>query len=320
MMSAGAVSYSYYLSHFAVLVVATYVNISFLLKKYFLKEKYVQYTISVIVLWLLALVAIYLSVVISGYPAPDQEYYQKKIIASMFGLSTEFFFLSMFKIAKELYKRSKRSKELEIEKMQAELSMLKSQLDAHFLFNTLNNLYLLVLNKSDKAPDAILMLSELLSYNIYESRQAKVPVAKECEFIRNYINLQKLRLQHDQEVHFAIHGTLKGAIEPLLMFNFIENVFKHAANRVSVNGHNYYAFIEIKLDGTTLELVTINGYSKENAEKKNEESRGIGIDSTIRRLNAAYGKDYELEINKEEEPGAGGTGRYYVHLKIKELQ
>src|SRR5690606_21044365 len=127
------------------------------------------------------------------------------------------------KAGKEWYIKSKRAKDLEFEKMQAELSLLRSQMDSHFIFNTLNNLYLLVLNKSDKAPDAVLKLSDLLSYIIYDSSRDRVALADELSFISNYISLQQLRLHESQQIHFVVNGSATGVVEPLILFNFIEN-------------------------------------------------------------------------------------------------
>ncbi len=298
----------FYIGHFIILAGTVYMNIYGLMKLYFYKEEYRKYIFSLIALLLLGELMIYGSSLIFDYPPEGEKYFQK-MTSSMLVYCAEFIFLSMYKIAKELYFKTKRSKELEFEKMQAELVLLRSQLDAHFLFNTLNNIYLLVLNKSAKAADAILMLSDLLSYNIYDSRQQKVDVAKECEFIENYINLQKLRLNDDQKVFFDVEGDRKGLIEPLILFNFIENAFKHAADTVEVNGKMYYVYMKMYLDSDSLTLTIVNGY-----KRKEVNTEGVGIVNARKRLDIVYGENYELDIDTSK------TREYRVHLKINELQ
>ncbi len=304
---------AYYITHFLILLTTTYVNIFVLVKKYFNKEDYKRYLIGVFFLWLVGIVAVFFSSVFLEYPLIENKLYLKKIISAMFGFSVEFFLLSFFKASKELYFKSKRSKELEIEKMQAELGLLRSQLDTHFLFNTLNNIYLLVLNRSEKAPDAILMLSDLLSYNIYDSRQRKVSLAQERTFIENYINLQKLRLNDDQKVYFEVTGDMGGMIEPLILFNFIENVFKHASKTIDIDGQKYYAHIKISVNNGCLNMITINGYDVDKGIDNNHKREGIGIENTIKRLEMAYPDSFTLKIDKPDDR------RYHVHLTIKDL-
>ncbi len=299
----------YFITHFIILAAATYINIYLLMSRYLATEQYKKYIFWLFLLWMLSLAAIYLSSVILKYPPYSGFLFARKIMAAMVGFSMEFSILSLYKVAKEWYLKVEKGKKLYVEKMQAELSLLRSQLDAHFLFNTLNNLYLLVLNKSDKAPDAILMLSDLLSYNIYESRQEKVDIGLEIQFIENYINLQKLRLDQDQVVEFSVTGVATGNIEPLVLFNFIENTFKHAYGTVAVNGHQYYIYINIHIEDNALTLITVNGHQ----EKGDMGKEGVGIINAQKRLDLAYANNYSLHFDRSEQ------GAFKVNLKINGL-
>lgn len=289
----------YFIVHFGVLISATYFNIYLLMRKYFFYDKYAKYIISLVLLWIVSLVIIILTQLLLQIPA-DSTKFIKFAIGAVITFTMGFFMLSLYKVAKEWYLKSKRTKEIELEKMQAELGLLRSQLDAHFLFNTLNNLYLLVLNKSDKAPDAILMLSDLLSYNIYESSKEKIPVSKELKFIGNYIALQKLRLNDKQEVSYNLGGDCSGDVEPFILFNFIENAFKHANGTISINGQDYYIYIKVNMQEDCLNLVIMNSYSA--TDRNPSTSGGVGLQNTIKRLDMAYADNYELDItnNKDE--------------------
>lgn len=311
LIKGGTTAKLYHLAHVVILMGTIYANIYWLMPKYLLVEKYKRYFLFAIPLMLLGILLICYSAFMLDYP-PEEKFFIKKTLSSIIGYITEFMVLSMYKAAKEWYLKAKRTKQLEYEKVQAELGLLRSQLDAHFLFNTLNNLYLLVLKKSDKAPGAILMLSDLLSYNIYESNKSKVLIKKELDFIKSYIDLQKLRLSDDQVVEYNVSGESEAEVEPLILFNFVENAFKHANDLVIINDVAYYVYINIKLSEDELLLVIVNSY-KEN--KMNIDiNKGIGLDNTIKRLDLVYGENYELNISKE----SNSIFRVMLTLNIKQ--
>lgn len=299
----------YFTIHFLILFAATYINILFLIKRYFYTEKYRKYILGVFVLWLVSLTAIQLSAGLkNGYETAE---FIKLSLGAMIAFSMEFFLLAMYKAAKEWYLKSQRTKELELEKIRAELNLLRTQLDAHFIFNTLNNLYLLVLNKSHKAPDALLMLSDLLSYTIYESHAEKVELSKELGFIENYINLQKLRLDTAQIVVYMVRGNVSGNIEPLILFNFIENTFKHADGLVVVQEQECFIYIGIEVAEGVLVLKTVNGINSASHEQ-NSENKGVGIYNAKKRLDLAYTDRYDLSIDDS-------NGEYKLTLTIRRL-
>lgn len=299
----------YLFTHLAILMSCTYFNTVYLVGRYFARERYKAYLYRYILLFITGNVLVYLAAVIINYP-PDPAKFFKFTLSSLMIFSMFFFLFSMYKIAKESYISSQSAKELQFEKAQAELSLLRSQLDAHFIFNTLNNLYLLVLNKSDKAPDAILKLSDMLSYTIYESHEKRLPITKEVDFIRNYISLQKLRIDEGQQVHFSADIQEVVHVEPLILFNFIENAFKYAGENVQVDGGSYHVYISINVNNGVLTMTVINGVA-DGYNISNGKS-GVGLSNVRKRLELAYKDGYTLDILNDNQT-------YRVDLAISEL-
>lgn len=175
------------------------------------------------------------------------------------------------------------------EKQAAELAFLKSQINPHFLFNTLNNIYSLVYKKADSAPDAVLKLSEMMRYMLYESNEGKVDLAKEIKYLQNFTALQKLRYYGPQFVHFDILGEVDGLhIAPLLLIAFVENAFKHG----DVSNAQFPLSIVMMIHQQNLHLEVKNRKSRQN---KDEEG-GIGLQNVKRRLDLLYKDRYSLDI------------------------
>jgi hypothetical protein len=190
------------------------------------------------------------------------------------------------------------------EKAAAEIAFLKAQMAPHFLFNTLNSIYSLALTKSPEAPDAVLKLSRLLRYNVSEATGARVSLKKELDYIRAYMDLQRLRFSERVNLWCEISGDEDGLeIEPFLLIPFIENAFKHGVN--SEENSDIQVFIRIRGDDLHLDVSN----RKVTVQRKDENSTGIGIDNTRQRLELLYGGRYTLEIDE--------TKTYYtVNLQI----
>jgi LytS/YehU family sensor histidine kinase len=184
---------------------------------------------------------------------------------------------------------------LEKEKLAAELKLLKSQINPHFLFNTLNNLYVLTLNHSEKAPLMVHKLSELMSYMLYDSNQAEVALEKEIQYIKNYIDLEKIRYGERLEVILKIYGNIdKIMIAPLLMLPLIENSFKHGARNQLKEG---WIHIDIEVENGRITLKVEN--SKPNFEQENNKTSGIGLSNVKRRLTHLYPNQHSLQLFDE---------------------
>lgn len=199
------------------------------------------------------------------------------------------------------------SKELEKnllrEKLSTELQLLKNQLNPHFLFNTLNNIYALTRKKSDKAPEVVMKLSELLSFMLYESDKETISIEREIKFLEDYISLEKIRYTDDLSIIFNKDIDDPGQpIAPLLLLPLVENAFKHGA---SENHFDSFVHINLQLRNKILSFTVENSYEASSDPKK---STTIGLPNITRQLELIY-KDQKLEINK-------ASNVFHVHLDI----
>lgn len=187
---------------------------------------------------------------------------------------------------------------IEQQKLEAELKTLKSQLNPHFLFNSLNNIYSLALVKSDKVPDLILKLSDLMRHIIYESKENFIPLEKELDFVNNFIELQRIRTSEKTKITYQINGEIPPArIAPLLFEPFIDNAFKHG-----LPGNENSDFITINFDFKTQGRLTFtieNNYEEPFIQKK--VNSGIGLQNVKKRLKLLYQPDdYKLVITNND--------------------
>lgn len=195
----------------------------------------------------------------------------------------------------EWNRRNNSLKNMEREKTQAELTLLKQQINPHFFFNTLNNLYALCLEKADKAPDLVLKLSELMRYVIYKGRAEKVKLVDEIKYIRDYIDLQRLRSTQDIDVKFEIFGLRDDIlVPPLLLIILVENAFKHGIEPSAKGG---FVHIYLKIDDSRLFAICINSLDDQEVVR---EHGGIGLINLRRRLSILYGKNYFLQLSRKK--------------------
>lgn len=215
-----------------------------------------------------------------------------------------FQFIGVF-IFSLLLQINKRLKQAEKEKMKAELSYLRAQINPHFLFNTLNSIYSLAIQKSDKTPKAIVDLSNLMRYVTTEARQEFVPLDNEIIYITNYINLQIIRLGETAKIDFRLIGKMDTEkIAPLILIPFVENAFKYGINPE----RNTLIRVVIEVADGNLQMNVFN--MKVNTRQiPNEEKSGHGLENTRHRLQAQYAGKHELAITDDH-------GEYTVNLKI----
>lgn len=198
------------------------------------------------------------------------------------------------------------NKKLAEEKVKAELSFLKSQIHPHFLFNTLNNLYALTLIKSDKTPDIVLKLADLMDYMIYKSNDEFVPLVKELEVLEGYVELEKMRYNERLDFRYQVNGEVDThQIAPLILLPFIENCFKHGASK---NRTKVWIDVSLLVEADFLHLKVVNSLPA-MGEESGEGSEGIGLKNVRRRLELIYPDRHELLIKKEE-------AAFRVELKI----
>jgi sensor histidine kinase YesM len=193
---------------------------------------------------------------------------------------------------------------LQNEKLESELKLLKSQIHPHFLFNTLNNLYALTLKKSDKAPDMVIQLSNLLEYSLYSGKEPEVELAEEIKQLCSYIDLEKLRYGKRLDIKTKMTENTDGLmIAPLLLLPFVENSFKHGASNDIES-----PFIHIKMDINNEKLFfNVRNSYKPVVGKPENYKEGIGLNNVRRRLELLYPGKHKLEITK-------GDNVFEVHL------
>lgn len=192
-------------------------------------------------------------------------------------------FLMAVSFVKGQIEANEREKNLVREKLTAELQLLKSQLNPHFLFNTLNNIYALTRKKSDKAPDVVMKLSELLSFMLYETGNGTITIEKEIKFLEDYIDLQKIRFADNLTVRF--NKTIDNPTEPiapLLLLPLVENAFKHGA---SENHFDSFINIELKLEKEQLYFTIENSFE---GHSQSNHQNNIGLHNTSRQLELLY--------------------------------
>ncbi len=203
------------------------------------------------------------------------------------GIVVMAYFFSLWTRQQRLVEQAKR------EKVEAELELLKSQVEPHFIFNTLNNIYYLAQNKHPQTGEMIYRLAQLLSFMLYDSRKSLIPVEKELDYIRDYVNLERIRYGENLDISVNVYGKLKDAMAPpLLLLPLVENAFKHGIApvgkgwiRVDVSRRN--GALVCKVENSVPENML------ENMEKK--EASGLGLSNLANRLEALFPAQHELK-------------------------
>ncbi len=191
-----------------------------------------------------------------------------------------------------------KAREIENERLRTELSFLHAQINPHFLFNSLNTIYSLALKKSDTAPSAILKLSQLLRYVVDEANHEKVPLAREVDYLNNYVELQKLRTASTLLTNFKIEGEIDSAqITPLLLLPFVENAFKYGVS----NTENSPVDILLAMKGNEVIFSVKNRKFRNEGFRDDKNSSGIGINNVQRRLELVYPFKHQLKIDDTQE-------------------
>ncbi|WP_103867445.1 sensor histidine kinase [Aquimarina sp. I32.4] len=272
-----------------ILLLAPAIYISNLLILPLIKKKTILFTFLFI---LNILVFTTISVFIINFIS--EQFFQWDKFINFFGIMVlAIAFGTAIKIARDNFLRRQQIKE-------AELKLLKAQLNPHFLFNTLNNLYGLSVIKSDKLPSLMLKLSDLLRYSLYDTKETLVPLEKEITYLENYISLEKIRLEDKTDIQFTKSGNLSSnKIAPMLLIVFVENAFKHLG--ILKNGKSS-VIISLEEMNNTITFVC-NNTIEVNIAKENDLEKGrsgIGLQNVKKRLALMYPEKHQLNINKME--------------------
>ncbi|WP_315816481.1 sensor histidine kinase [Paraflavitalea speifideaquila] len=210
------------------------------------------------------------------------------------------------KLANSLIISEKQKKALENERLNAELNFLKLQINPHFLFNTLNSIYSQAHLKSEQTEYSILKFSQIMRYVLYDSTTEKIPLTRDLEYIRNYIDLQKLRISKNITIQYEVSGVTNDLlIAPLLLITFIENAFKHGISYSSPSAID----IRIGVIGTDLSLTVGNTIIRKPMPVGEISGGGVGLVNARRRLDVLYPGRYLLDISDN-------NSIYVVNLKI----
>ena len=279
----------YGLSRLPLKIMAVYINYS-LLMFFFFKKRYVVFAgLFLLNLVLTGLLQTYIS-------APGSIDY-KTSTQYCLPISSVVIVSSILIIIHQFFIKSKESKQLEIENIKTELNFLKTQLQPHFLFNTLNNIYSLTLDNNQLAGKSLLQLSGLLRYMIYESETEMVDLQKEIAHMHDYIELEKMRFASRMELSLNISGNVNGRkIIPILLIPFLENAFKHASNKI---GEKIWVTIDLIIRDDKLNFTVENSVFPDGKTQTQKTYSGIGLGNVKRRLSLSY-ENYELTHELKE--------------------
>lgn len=288
-----------------------YALIFYLIPKLLLNKQYLKFTVWLVALVFFAAVARRLTDIYITYPI-SMLYFDKGelwdygtafrnlvFVYPVVGLATAIYLMSHW--IKDYQMRT----QLQREKLETELKYLKAQVHPHFLFNTINNIYSLSLDQSPKTSQALLELSDLLSYMLYECNVDRISLKKEIELIENYINLERLRYSERLDLQFRTSGNIEEvSIAPLILLPFVDNCFKHGAGDSMAE-----CFVHFDLSVEEGVLILNLKNSIDNTIEKPQGKSGIGLANAKKRLEGEYPERYKLEITE-------ATDQYEVKLTI----
>jgi sensor histidine kinase YesM len=282
--------------------IAVYINLYYLIPRYLFLKKYLHYGISVSILILSTslLIAIWMSKF-------DQINWFSRFIVMVINVVFSLLMTSAGKLLFEYLQKMIKLKEIENKQLKAELNLLKSQVNPHFLFNTLNNLYgIITQNENQKASEVTLKLAELTRYLLESSKKEKVSIKRELQFIEDYLCLEKIRFSNNTDIKFDISGIDKEVfIAPLLFIPLVENAFKHGLQTVTEKS---FAHFSMAIQGNDLFFEARNSIGK---KFKNHSTSGTGITNLKNRLQLIYPEKHQLEIEN--------TANFYkvtLHLEL----
>ena len=216
---------------------------------------------------------------------------------------------TILRVITDWWRYQQEKQTLQTQTIQSELRFLKSQINPHFLFNTLNNLYALTLKKSDKAPEIVLKLSEIMRYMLYECNEKRVLLTKEIHYIHNYLDLERLRQPKSAEIKFTTEGHIsEQRIAPLIFVPFLENSFKHGLN-LHMQGDGFVR-LHLRVIGDELIFTIENSKAEQLPRQVHPTAGGIGLTNVQQRLKILYPDNYKLDVADE-------PNRYAVTLQLQ---
>lgn len=285
---------------------AVYANTQWLMPRYFQRKQYGQYTV-----WALVLLAL----LIVGRMAIERELFEKRLLFHQFyGWTTVHFLYTtvtvllafgfgfLLRIAFDYLSLLRQQDRLQHQQATAELNLLKAQVQPHFLFNTLNNIYALAVAKSDDTPVMLAKLSDTIRYFVDEAPNDRVPLSTEVAFLRNYVELEQIRLRYPFHFPMQIDAEHESqTLPPMLLIPFVENVFKHGIDRSQPNNE---ACLHLSLSQEQLV------YKVKNRVFTSGSNTWRGLANLQKRLALLYPDRHELHANEQD-------GYFYATLQIQ---
>ena len=281
------------------LILIAYLNLQYFLPRYLLKKRYLVYFTMVILSVIGYLVAQSLfDYYLYGYvvgPLRDS-----RLLGTLsYNFFSTLWYLGLMlalKLSLDWYGQQRIIQKITVEKLNAEIDFLRAQINPHFLFNILNNLYALTLKKSELAPDVVLKLSDMMEYMLYDSTDEKVLLEKEVAYLKHYIELERLRYSGEFAIRLNVNAAFNGQeIAPLLLLPLVENAFKHGLSTQSENG---WLTVNIGLHQSTLMVVVQNAKPPSVASKS---KGGIGLGNLQKRLELLYPSRHQLELEDKKD-------------------
>jgi two-component system, LytTR family, sensor kinase len=290
--------------------IAVYFNLYYLIPKFLAKGRYVLYLVYLAMTTIIAA-----SIIVTGYYLTA--YMKGTTLLALYGNGDFFHYFttytfpstvtSMFlamsiKLTKAWIQSRQREQLLEKEKLETELKFLRSQLNPHFLFNTINSIFVLIHKNPDQASEALAKFSDLLRYQLYECNEAEIPLSQELDYLDNYIELERLR-QDSKTVKLTIALdkplTYDYTIAPFILIPFVENAFKHVSvEKEKINWIN----ITLSFSDGLMEFIVVNSVLNDQEISRDVmRNGGIGLVNVQRRLNLIYPHDHSLNITHEHE-------------------
>ena len=285
-----------------IIMVATYFHIFVTFEKFLLKKKYGLFALSLglslVVFGFLRRVVNFYMIMSVLYPTKATNlYYLPKITIDAVNVHLFVGLGIMIYSIRKWAEQRHINEELMKEKVAAELSLLKSQVQPHFIFNTLNNIYMLSLKNSPQTSDMIYRLSALLSYMLYDTKRQYIEIEKEIDYVKNYINLEKIRYGERFDVQLNVFNNVRGVhVTPLLFLPLVENAFKHGVSNAVKDS---WIHIDISLKKNMLIFKIENSVIKEK-NVSNGFGNGIGLENLKRRLEILYPNRHELKVMNDD--------------------
>jgi len=287
-------------SSIAIDMVLVYTTLYVFIPKFLFKGKTIAFFLSTLGLLLLCCVTTIYMVEFSSFSLSTEclecEPYTKRELASIYLSSCVYTGTVLasaigIKIFKDFTRNEQIVNELRSSSLEHELAYLKEQINPHFLFNALNNIYVQTRKRPEEAPESILLLSDLLRYQLYDSAQKKVRLDGEIEYLKNYLKLDKLRKSDDGNVTFTVNGQPNGhLVAPFMFLPFVENALKHGSI-----GEDSFLKIQFDITETDIKFAVVN--SKLSIPHQDEQG-GIGLPNVKRRLDLLYPDKHKITVNE----------------------